>query len=153
MNSDIERYISLLEQRLSLLHRLSQLFIDCRTAFIAMDLDGMHGYIQEQETLCHRIRVLHRALDSLQQACHPYVNLVNLEGSSHPADEALNERLRRVISDSGIAQAEVARLSGIHVAFLGRSRQTIDILLISLGQFALTYGPQGQPVSPEISAR
>jgi len=69
MNFDFEKYIVLLERRLSLLRLLAQLYVDCRKDFVSMNIDKMYARIGEQEDLCRQIQALHPAIDSLQQTC------------------------------------------------------------------------------------
>jgi hypothetical protein len=141
VNLEIEKYLALLEQRLSLLRALAQQLVGCRKEFVAMDLDGMYSRIGEQEELCRQIQLLHPAIDSLQRTCARHLDVARLDAARQPEDAAWAERLRGVMRELGEAQAEVGRLNQIHAAFLRRSRRTITMLMNFLGNYAVTYGP------------
>jgi hypothetical protein len=141
VNLEIEKYLALLEQRLSLLRALAQQLVGCRKEFVAMDLDGMYGRIGEQEELCRQIQSLHPAINSLQRTCARHLDIAWLDAARQPEGAAWAERLRGVMRELGEAQAEVGRLNQIHAAFLRRSRRTITMLMNFLGNYAVTYGP------------
>jgi hypothetical protein len=139
MRIEAETYVALLEKRLSLLQMLAQQFVDCRKDFISMDLDGMYARISEQENLCRQIQGLHPAIDLLQQTCMKQLRLKRPDEANAAENAAWAERLRRVMQDLGVAQAEVGRLNQIHAGYLQRSRRTIHVLMNSLGLCAVTY--------------
>jgi len=146
---EIEKYLALLEQRLSLLRGLAQQFVCCRKEFVGMDLDGIYGRIAEQEDLCRQIQSLHPAIDSLQRTCAQQLDLARLDAPRQPEEAAWAGRLRTVMRDLGRAQAEVSRLSQIHAAYLRRSRRTINMLMNFFASYALTYAP---PVESTLQA-
>jgi hypothetical protein len=148
VNVEIEKYLALLEQRLSLLRALAQQLVGCRKEFVAMDLDGMYSRIGEQEELCRQIQLLHPAIESLQRTCARHLDVARLDAARQPEDAAWAERLRGVMRELGEAQAEVGRLNQIHAAFLRRSRRTITMLMNLLGNYAVSYGP---PVDSSVS--
>src|SRR5258708_18585645 len=139
MGFEFEKYVVLLERRLSLLRHLAQQYVDCRKDFVSLNIDGMYVRIAEQEDLCRQIQSLHHAIDSLQQTCAKHLGLEpqNLANSAEGAPWA--ERLRCVMQEMGETQAEVGRLNQIHAAYLRRSRKTIHVLMNSLGINALIY--------------
>ena len=148
MSLEIEKYLGLLERRLSLLRALAQQLVGCRKEFVAMDLDGMYGRIGEQEDLCRQIESLHPAIDSLQRTCARQLDLGRFDTARQPEDVEMAERLRDVMLDLGAAQAEVARLNQIHAAYLRRSRRTVAVLLNFLGNYTVTYARPEEFTSP-----
>jgi hypothetical protein len=137
---EVEKYLALLETRLSLLRTLAQQFLDCRKEFVSMDLDGMHRRIAEQEQLCRQIQSLHPAIDVLQQTCANQFGL-SRKGIASPEEAAASAaRLRGVMGELREAQAEVGRLNRTHAAYLRRSGRTIQVLINFVGNYSLTYG-------------
>src|ERR1700746_3362024 len=104
MGFEIEKYLGLLEQRLSLLRALAQQLKDCRKDFITMDLDGMYSRIAEQEDLCRQIQSLHPAIDSQDhRACIRQLELGQVDSARRPDELAWAERLRGVMQELGKA--------------------------------------------------
>ena len=155
MSAEIEKYLNLLEQRLSLLRGLAQQLVACRKEFIALDLDGMYCRIAEQEQLCRQIQSLHPAIDTLQRTCAQQLDLHRLDAASRPEEVAWAERLRSVMRELGVTQAEVRRLNQIHAAYLRRSMRTIHVMMNFVGNFAFTYArPAGAiETSPQNAGR
>jgi hypothetical protein len=129
MSAEIEKYLNLLEQHLSLLRALARQFTDCRKEFIALDLDGMYCRIAEQEQLCRQIQSLHPAIDLLQRTCAQQRDLRRLDAARQLEEAAWAERLRNVMQELGETQAEVRRLNQVHAAYLRRSRRTVDMMM------------------------
>ena len=148
MSVEIEKYLALQEQHVLLLQALAQQLVGCRKGVVAMELDGMHGRIAEQESLCRQIQSLHPAIDSLQQTCAKELDPGRLDAVRRPEDLAWAERLRCVMSELGQTQAEVSRLNQIQAAYLRRSRRTVDMLMNFMGNYALTYAPPAGPTLP-----
>jgi len=140
VSHDLETYLTLLEQRLSLLRILAQELVDSRKEFVALDLDGMYRRISEQEELCRQIQRLHPAIHALQQTCATQLGLDQGATAGNPQNSEWAQRLTRVMQDLGTTQAEVGRLNQIHAAYLRRSRRTIDVLMNFVGSYAMTYG-------------
>ncbi len=140
MSHDLETYLKLLEQRLSLLRLLAQELVDSRKEFVALDLDGMYRRISEQEELCRQIHRLHPAIHALQQTCATQLGVGNPGAAGNPENAERAERMTRVMQELGKAQAEVARFNQIHAAHLRRSRKTIDVLMNFVGSYTMTYG-------------
>jgi hypothetical protein len=137
---EIEKYLALLEKRLSLLRTLAQQFVDCRKEFVSMDLDGMHRRIADQEELCRQIQSLDPAIDVLQKTCAIQLGL-GRKGIAGPHEAAASaERLRGVMRELREAQSEVGRLNRIHAAYLRRSSRTIQVLINFVGNYSVTYG-------------
>lgn len=139
MSHDLETYLTLLEQRLSLLRLLAQEFVDCRKDFVALDLDGMYRRISEQEELCRQIQRLQPGIQALQKTCAIQIDLDSCNAGGNPGNAQWAERLTRVMQDLGTAQAEVGRLNQIHAEYLRRSRKTINVLMNFIGSYAMTY--------------
>jgi hypothetical protein len=148
VSHDLETYLALLERRLSLLRLLAQEFVDCRKQFVALDLDGMHRRISEQEELCRQIQRLHPAIHALQKTCALHLGLENHGEGGNPDNAEWAERLSRVMQDLAKAQAEVGRLNQIHEAYLRRSRRTISVLMNFIGRYAMTYSRPAENILP-----
>ena len=144
MNADLETYLKLLEQRLSLLRLLAQELVDSRKEFIALDLDGMYRRISEQEELCRQIQRLHPSIHALQQTCAVQLGLENPYTTSLSENAEWAQRMRYVMQELEKAQAEVGRLNQIHAIYLRRSRRTIDLLMNFIGSYAMTYARPGE---------
>ena len=139
MSHDIETYLKLLEQRLSLLQLLAQELVDSRKEFVALDLDGMYRRISEQEELCRQIQRLHPAIRALQETCAAHLELEKNDAASKAENAEQARRLAIVMQELGKAQAEVGRLNQIHAAYLRRSRRTINVLMNFIGGYAMNY--------------
>src|SRR5271165_606160 len=81
MNTESERYEALLERRLGLLDSLSRTLAESRADFIALDLEGMHRRIADQERFCGQIRALDHDLTQAQLRC------ARLAGVAAPSGE------------------------------------------------------------------
>ncbi len=147
MSHDLETYLTLLEQRLSLLRLLAQELVDSRKEFVALDLDGMYRRISEQEELCRQIQRLHPAIQALQQTCATRLGVRNHDEAGNPENAESAERLTCVMQELGKAQAEVGRLNQIHAAYLRRSRKTINVLMNFVGSYTMTYGRTAENVA------
>jgi hypothetical protein len=152
---EVEKYLGLLEKRLSLLRTLAQQFVDCRKEFVSMDLDGMHRRIAEQEELCRQIQSLDPAIDVLQQTCANQLGLGRKKIAGPQEAAARAERLRGVMGELREAQAEVGRLNRIHAAYLRRSGRTIEVLLNFVGNYSLTYGrpAESRRLAPQFTEK
>jgi hypothetical protein len=140
VNSDVEKYLALLEKRLTLLRALAQQFVDCRGEFVSMNLDGMHKRIAEQQRLCEQIQLLHPTIGALRRACAVQLEAGQGEVVTSDRPAASAARLRDVMLAMSQAQQEVGRLNQIHAAYLRRSSKTIEVLLNFVGNYSLTYG-------------
>jgi hypothetical protein len=152
---EIEKYLSLLDRRLCLLRELAQQLVVCRKDFMAMDLEGMHARIAEQEVLCRQIQSLHPAIEVLQRTCALHLDVMQLDDSRNAEDASSAQRLRGVMRDLANAQAEVSRLNRIHAAYLRRSGRTVQMLMNLLANYAFTYArPAGAMLpAPRIVGR
>lgn len=124
-----ERYLELLERRLTLLGDLAGALRASTEALVQLDLDTIHRKVGEQERLCHQIRSLDRRLDDLQRKCS--VGLAPCGDSS-----ALLARMAQ-------AQAEVRTLNRKHAALVRRSRRTLEAMMNFLRSTSPTYADPG----------
>jgi hypothetical protein len=146
VSPEAEKYLALLEHRLSLLRDLSDQFVACRKEFVVMDLDGMYRRIAEQEALCQEIQSICPAIDALQEVCAGQLGLEPRQMARFPEDAASAKRIGRLQQEMTEAQAELGRLNQIHRSFLRRSSRTIHVLMNSLENHALTYARPEQAV-------
>ncbi len=148
MSPDQETYLALLEQRLLLLQMLAREFVESRKEFVALDLEGMHRRISEQEELCRQIQRLHPAIHALQQTCAAQLEWKRHAEGGEPEHAEWAARVADVMREVGKAQAEVGRLNQIHAAYLRRSRRTIDVLMNFVGSYAMTYARPADAAAP-----
>jgi hypothetical protein len=148
MSPELETYLAMLEQRLSLLRLLAREFVECRKEFVALDLEGMYRRISEQEELCRQIQRLQPGIRALQQTCAAQLGLGNHGVAATPENAEWANRLSRVMQELACAQAEVGRLNQIHAAYLPRSRRTIHVLMNFVGRYAITYSRPLEPIPP-----
>lgn len=104
-----------------------------------MDRDGIYRCVAEQEELCRQIQATWPAIDALQKVCAEQFGTGRLNTLRRPENAAWAGRLGSVQKGMEEAQAEVGRLNQIHGSFLRRSSRTIQALMNSLGNYALTY--------------
>jgi hypothetical protein len=116
-----------MERLLFLLRALAERFAASRQEFVAMNLDGIYQCVAEQEDLCRQIQALQTANSTLD---------MGVAGNEGP--EGI-ERLRTVMRELRDVHAELGRLSQTHAAFLRRSGRTMEMLLNSVANYALTY--------------
>lgn len=132
MHTDTARYLNLLEKRLGLLDSLASTFSAARVDVVALDLDGLHRRIGEQERLCTEIRSLDARLDEVQRQCAKHAPAE----SANPGDSL---RCSDMLARLQQAQQNVKQLNSQHQALLRRSRRTVNALLNSYHSFAMTY--------------
>ncbi len=138
MSPETTGYLELLDQRITLLHALSDALLAARTDVVALDLNGLEDRIADQHRLCQEIRRLDSHIDQLQgQGADPrsagpdkYVTR-----SANQDDRSLHDTLDRLHG----AEVRVKQLNDAHQALLHRSRWTVGALLNSYRSFALTY--------------
>jgi hypothetical protein len=155
MSAESERYLRLLERRLALLGSLSQTLADSRSDFIALDLDGIRGRIQEQEQFCMQIRALDNDITQAQLRCAKLAGVPSMsgeicwpEGASN--DPALGEKIHNTMRRITIAQGNLKRLNDAHQALLRRSQGTIRILTNLFQSHAPTYAAKPSPATGTI---
>ncbi|HTT34027.1 MAG TPA: flagellar export chaperone FlgN [Methylomirabilota bacterium] len=144
MNPDTQRYLELLEQRISLLGSLAESLSAASKGFASFDFDTIEASITQQEKLCAAIRSLGPELDRVQQHCKAQLSLAPQTGS-----DSGRLRLRETIARLNEIQSTVKRLNEAHQLLLRRSRRTVGALLNSYHSFAMTYS---NPSSASASA-
>jgi Mg2+ and Co2+ transporter CorA len=142
VSAETTRYLDLLERRLALLGALADALTAARTDVVALDIDGLHARIGDQERLCAEIRALDAQLNRVQKQCATRAGSIN--SASSDADAV---RCREIVSRLKDAQASVKRLNDEHRMLLRRSRRTVNALLNSYHSFALTYANPSDPRS------
>ena len=144
MKPESERYLALLEKRLSLLEALSKTLASCRNDFIAMDLESVQNRIQEQESFCSEIQNLDKHITNAQIRCanltgvSPRTNEIFWPGAAAP-DDGFRGRIRETMQRVAAAQTELKRLNDAHQAMLRRSRATVGVLINFLQSYAPSY--------------
>lgn len=152
MKSESQRYLALLEQRLSILEALSKTLEASRSEFIAMDLQAMQARIQEQERFCGEIKTLDHHITSAQVRCAqaagvaPRANEICWPHTA-PGEAGLSERIRETMQRVAAAQVELKRLNDAHQAMLRRTRRSVGVLLNFFHSFEPSYAakPSLQP--------
>ena len=144
MRFDPEKYVALVEERLSLVRLLAAQLVQCRQDFVSMNLDRMYTRIAEQESTCRRIEALAPLIGALEQLSLRDHGLDSLALARHNEGAAWAGRLGQLTQECEEAQSDVARLSQVHTAYLRRSRKTIEVLLNSLGMHAMTYSQRAE---------
>jgi hypothetical protein len=150
VKSESQRYLGLLEQRLSLLNSLSKTLTASRADFISMDLEAIEGRIQEQECVCTEIRNLDNLITSAQVRCSNLTGQVPRTSEIYWADGARNdadlgEQIRGTMQRLAAAQTELKRLNDAHQAMLRRTRRTVGVLLNLYRSYAPNYAEQTAP--------
>jgi hypothetical protein len=144
MSAEIDQYLSLLNQRLSLLRELAEQLVACRKEFVSMSLEGMYGRIAQQEDICRKIQSLQPAMNLLQPTCSRQLGLKKLDEPPIPGAAAQAKRLRGVLSDLRNIQDEVSRLNQIHAAYLRRCGRTVNMLMNFFRSYSCTYAPSAE---------
>lgn len=117
MKDETSTISALLGERLKLLDSLAVELRACSEAMVALDLDGMHRRVAQQEQVCQQIRSVDREIDFLQRQWS-----ADERGEVLPA---VKDLLGRISS----AQSEVRRLNSSHAALLRRSRRTLRAMM------------------------
>lgn len=117
MKDDTSTICGLLGERLRLLDSLAVELRACSNAMVALDLDGIHHRVAQQEQICQQIRSVDREIGVLQQRWSA--------GEKEQALPAAKDLLGRI----SCAQAEVRRLNSAHAALLRRSRRTLRAMM------------------------
>jgi hypothetical protein len=154
MKREAQHYLELLERRLVTLRLLAADLDESRSAYVELDLRGIHQHISHQENLCTEIRLLDEELNSLREeltgpaaAGELPSALSKLEAQLDPASA---RQLQLLISGLKAIQADVRRLSRVHSELLRRSRRSVNVLLNFLAHYSGTYPlpivrPKGMP--------
>jgi hypothetical protein len=144
VRSESERYLTLLEKRLSLLESLSTTIRSARADFIALDLDAIHTRLREQERFCAQIRALDGDITQAQLRC---AKLAGLPAATNeicwPAATQVNPALSNKIKDTmrrvASAQAQLKRVNDAHQCLLRKSRRNVQVLVNLFQAYAPGY--------------
>ena len=155
MSAESERYWGLLERRLSLLDSLSKTLADSRADFIALDLEGIRGRIQEQEQFCRQIRSLDNDITQAQIRCARLAGVPCVSGEicwpeTPGTDPALGKKIRETMRRVAAAQGKLKQLNDAHQALLRRSQRTVLVLVNLFQSHAPTYAAQVSPATGSI---
>ena len=144
VGSESQRYLALLEKRLSLLESLSKTIRSAQADFIALDLDAIHVRLREQERFCAQIRALDGDITLAQLRC---AKLAGLPAATNeicwPATAQTNPLLSNKIKDTmcrvAFAQAQLKRLNDAHQCLLRKSRRNVQALVNLFQAYAPGY--------------
>jgi len=143
MKSVNQRYLELLERRLTTLRMLAADLDESRSAYVTLDLPAMHRHIVHQESLCTEIRILDSELRDLKEKI---TGLPLTSGMPAPLgdfdaqfDAASTRQLHLLLGGLKAIQADVRRLSRVHSELLRRSRRSVNVLLNFLAHYSGTY--------------
>lgn len=155
MKSESQRYLGLLEQRLSLLESLSKTLAASRGDFIAMDLEAMQSRIQEQERFCAEIRTLDNHITSAQVRCANAAGVLPRANEifwpdTVPSDTGIGEQIQGAMQRVAAAQVELKRLNDAHQAMLRRTRRTVGVLLNFFHAHAPSYAVPPSPQAGKL---
>ena len=126
----------LLGERLRLLDSLAVELRGCSNAMVALDLDGIHQRVAQQEQICQQIRSVDREIDVLQQ-----------RWSADERSEAL-PAVKDLLGRISTAQTEVRRLNSAHAALLRRSRRTLRAMMNFVNFYGGRYEANRKVVAP-----
>jgi FlgN protein len=127
VKDDTSTICDLLGERLKLLDSLAVELRACGDAMVALDLDGIHHRVAQQEQVCRQIRSVDRDIELLQQRWSA--------GEREQSLPAAKDLLTRISS----AQSEVRRLNTAHSALLRRSRRTLRAMMNFVNFYGGTY--------------
>jgi DNA repair exonuclease SbcCD ATPase subunit len=143
MKREVQHYLELLERRLVTLRLLAADLDESRSAYVDLDLRGMHRHISHQENLCTEIRLLDAELNSLREKLMSPATPGGLPSAlselEAQLDPALARQLQLLLSGLKTIQADVRRLSRVHSELLRRSRRSVNVLLNFLAHCSGTY--------------
>ncbi len=134
MKKESERYLELLEKRITMLSSLSNALVAARSALVSFDIDGLEARITDQEHLCDGIRALDDEIEKIQYQCAAHLRLRG-DGLLEEDNVELTDALTRLHR----AQSNVKELNDSHQAVLRRSKLTISALLNSIRVFEGSY--------------
>ena len=156
MNSEVQRYLVLLERRLATLRLLATDLDESRSAYVTLDLKAMHQHTSYQENLCTEIRTLDSELNDLKRKLAVVgVNEVpvTMSGLEAQFDPASARQLHLLLGGLKAIQADVRRLSRVHSELLRRSRRSVNVLLNFLAHYSGTYPlPGGRTKGAPLTA-
>lgn len=157
MKREVQHYLELLDRRLVTLRLLAADLAESRSAYVKLDLRGMHRHISHQENLCTEIRLLDAELNSLREKLTSPATPGGLPSAlselQAQLDPASARQLQLLLSGLKTIQADVRRLSRVHSELLRRSRRSVNVLLNFLAHCSGAYPvpvvrTKGAPFAP-----
>lgn len=144
VRSEGERYLALLEKRLSLLESLSSTIRSAQDDFVAMDLDAIHARLREQERFCARILSLDGDITQAQIRCAKLVGLPPVTNEIFwPArtqeNSSLTIKIRETLRRVASAQERLKRVNQAHQSLLRKSRRNVQALVNLFQSYAPGY--------------
>jgi hypothetical protein len=143
MEGEVRQYLELLERRLSALRMLATDLDECRSAYVTLDLQGIHRHISRQESLCTEIRALDTELlhmkKKLRGSATETAMPSTFSGLEARLDPESARQLHLLLGGLKAIQVDVRRLSRVHAELLRRSRRSVNVLLNFLAHYAGTY--------------
>jgi hypothetical protein len=132
-----------LEKQLRLLRELSGELVACRTAYVAMDLEGIYQHIATQTALCDQLR---QTEDERKVAWRAACIASGLNPDSGDLraliarfDPQVGVGMREIVTKLALAEGELRHLNRAHTVLIDGSRRTLAILANVLASFAPTY--------------
>jgi len=149
MNPATESQILFLERRLSCLQLLVRELIDCRAAYVALDLERIHKHIFLQAALCQRLCELERECCGAMPLLAARLRAAHRAQAFHPAAaESTTEveaSVLRLVEENDSAAAEVRRLNAVQRRFVDGTRATFDALARAFLACRPTYSHPALP--------
>jgi len=137
------RLTETLESRLCLLRELARELVVCRRAYVAMDLEAIYGHIERQSAACRDLRDAEESRSRAWQAVSASLEESStgreLETSIETLPPDMAAHLRRVLSESALAEGEIRHLNQAHTVLIDGSRRTLNVLANVLVAFSTTY--------------
>ena len=135
--------LGILDRQLHAVQELSAELIACRTAFVAMDVDGIYRHTAIQSALCDSLHTLEeqRRVAWRAACCGAGVDPATGNVSSLVAllDPRLGMAIRDIVTKLVLADGELRRLNRANTILINGSRRTLTILGNVLASFAPTY--------------
>jgi hypothetical protein len=137
------RLTDMLESRLSLLRELARELVVCRRAYVAMDLEAIYGHIERQSAACRDLREAEESRSRAWQAVSATLEESSTDRDLETSIETLRPdmaaHLRRVLSESALAEDEIRHLNQANTVLIDGSRRTLNVLANVLVAFSPTY--------------
>ena len=135
MNPERPKIIDDQETRFTLLRLLAIELIDCRPAFLRLDLSAMEKHIAQQERLCARISELNERLG--RDATAALIRELGTNTEDNLLEPRYSQRHSELLSQTKTIAQEVRRLNQIHQGFLVGSRRTF----LAISNLLASYRP------------
>ena len=159
MSPTLEVQISYLERRLSFLQMLVRELVECRPAYLTLNLEQIHKHLFLQETLCERLRELERGFPEANgwfaAACR-----AQRDSKQGPASGARSEehppearRLTQLLAENAAAEGEARRLNAVHGGLVRGTRATLAALHRNLESGQPTYSRPSRAVRPSAAQK